>query len=419
MEAPRPSSVKHSRTVNTSIDKHPPAPRAITPRRTRQAPLLPSAPEQVQASCNQQTAAQSDRRQLKKQHAEWISKARTLQARVTAIEKDHSSVDRIESFIDEQLDYKDERAAEGLQMLEQLQHIRSLVNKLRQCITEPAMGQDYIDRLQRCMDTTETEVVSFKTRQRDRLLALESEEHTLIREVAAFERRIVEWENGKDVVQAFSTTCKEGAGNNGSRSARTSGLLARLKSMSSLPPAVDEFQDFMTANGGETGGWDPRDHHTFLRLKALYQREEEQEQELIGRVVAETAGQNSDSVRAHVIWYSEYLRLLDLKRSAIGEWRASKACRLKRRRQRLLSGNKVLREGEERMTRTRNRRRHLHGPKGLLVGWMKKDLTSRGVYKNGRKGNCRNDKKQLLLQVGKPARSNVSVIKLQKQSGLR
>lgn len=91
----------------------------------------------------------------------------------------------------------------------------------------------------------------------------------------------------------------------------------------SQPEAVVAYDDFVTAEGGLSGGWDSELHQRFA---VLYNANVPKGAVMatIDQIVAihrHFPTMKPEAVESHCSWFAKYLRLLDAKRTAIKNWR--------------------------------------------------------------------------------------------------
>jgi hypothetical protein len=75
------------------------------------------------------------------------------------------------------------------------------------------------------------------------------------------------------------------------------------------------------AEGGMTGGWDPRDHAHFLKLLTQLSSSPAV---LCARISAEVPGQTPASAMNHLEWHENLLARLQTKKELIAQWKLSK-----------------------------------------------------------------------------------------------
>lgn len=78
---------------------------------------------------------------------------------------------------------------------------------------------------------------------------------------------------------------------------------------------IAEFQSYLLHYGGNTGGWDAASHTQFLNKYQMYGADD---------IEQHLPNISSDSVRAHVEWYEQYLILKDKMKAAIKEIKEQK-----------------------------------------------------------------------------------------------
>jgi len=90
----------------------------------------------------------------------------------------------------------------------------------------------------------------------------------------------------------------------------------------SRPEAVVKYEDYLERWGGLSGGWDTKDHQTFLKLKHHY---EDYDDLLIDACMNQIPGVNPDSIQEHIKWHTTLLSLTVHRKAAIEAWKKKKA----------------------------------------------------------------------------------------------
>ena len=79
---------------------------------------------------------------------------------------------------------------------------------------------------------------------------------------------------------------------------------------------ISEFENYLNRYGGRTGGWDPQSHAEFVRKLEVHGPEKLAD--FLPRIPEE-------SVKSHIEWYNEYLRLKTRMKQAINEMKQKNA----------------------------------------------------------------------------------------------
>ncbi|EFX88222.1 hypothetical protein DAPPUDRAFT_96436 [Daphnia pulex] len=86
-------------------------------------------------------------------------------------------------------------------------------------------------------------------------------------------------------------------------------------------PAAEALRHFLVSNGGETGGWDARDHGLFLQWRSRFRNNR---QTFVSAVCDTVPGKNAAQVEAHEKWYQNLQRLRREQRQELDEWKRQK-----------------------------------------------------------------------------------------------
>jgi hypothetical protein len=87
------------------------------------------------------------------------------------------------------------------------------------------------------------------------------------------------------------------------------------------PEAVVAFDRFVELHGGKTGGWEPADHDTFLRLLVQYGGRRET---VLVRALESVPGLTEAAFDQHWAWQGQYSELLEERKRALGQWKKAK-----------------------------------------------------------------------------------------------
>ncbi|XP_032788963.2 coiled-coil domain-containing protein 112 [Daphnia magna] len=86
-------------------------------------------------------------------------------------------------------------------------------------------------------------------------------------------------------------------------------------------PAAEALRHFLVSNGGETGGWDARDHGLFLQWRSRFRNNR---QTFVSAVCDTVPGKNPAQVEAHEKWYQNLQRLRREQRQELDNWKREK-----------------------------------------------------------------------------------------------
>ncbi|XP_057368054.1 coiled-coil domain-containing protein 112-like [Daphnia carinata] len=99
-------------------------------------------------------------------------------------------------------------------------------------------------------------------------------------------------------------------------------------------PAAEALRHFLVSNGGETGGWDPRDHGLFLQWRSRFRNNR---QTFVSAVCDTVPGKNPAQVEAHEKWYQNLQRLRREQRQELDNWKREKRKMEEEERKRIAS----------------------------------------------------------------------------------
>ena len=241
-----------------------------------------------------------------------------------------------------------------------------------------ALRPEEVDSLHSTFDHLESELALFKREGRSRYQELQRKERTLIEELDTFQERSKRWDTTtSDILREaarYSTPSKSAA--NRTNASSVSGRANSNKRTSSRRPTarpieIINIERQIEETGGTNGGWDSRDHATFLRLLSRYSlRTDAPSSTSIStspsisfssktsnnskaRSSAASPGtapdMNTDlnrkrkvismlkyagtklmhisdtDIKQHWVWYTKYTSLITKKRNAVQQWREKRA----------------------------------------------------------------------------------------------
>lgn len=109
-----------------------------------------------------------------------------------------------------------------------------------------------------------------------------------------------------------------------------------------LRDQIDQIVKWIDHNGGNTGGWDDRDHKQYLQV--LTQTTSTATHVFLQKIVDMIPMHNFTSVQQHHEWYENYKSMVDRRKDLLADWRALKreADNRARSRELLIQQNKEL-----------------------------------------------------------------------------
>jgi hypothetical protein len=220
-----------------------------------------------------------------------------------------------------------------------------------------SLRPDEVQSLHSTFDHLESVLASFKRDGRQRYQELQRNERELTIELEEFLERSQAWDTTSDVsreVARFTTPSKQirrsvssstsSSSRGGSRGGSTSNTTTR-------PLVILNIEKKIIELGGTTGGWDARDHATFLRLLSRYHLRMDVSSSVVSGSTAPSPGTSSSStsidrqrriesmlnfsvtklphvdtseVRQHWKWYMKHAALIEKKRKAVKDWRENR-----------------------------------------------------------------------------------------------
>ncbi|GAV06771.1 hypothetical protein RvY_16702 [Ramazzottius varieornatus] len=135
------------------------------------------------------------------------------------------------------------------------------------------------------------------------------EESLLVGELSASMREMGSWTQSGDATVAKTRAPKN-----------TGGPLA-IRNTVEKPAAVVDYENFIAANGGTTGGWDDFDHQEFL---AFRQRLGPLQGALVHQAIANIPTKSPSETIEHEVWYSQYTTLFAARKEAVAGWKRKK-----------------------------------------------------------------------------------------------
>lgn len=211
-----------------------------------------------------------------------------------------------------------------------------------------------IESLHMIFDHLESDISTFKRKGRSRYQELQQKEKKLNKELQDFQLRCENWDTEvSSILRDASKFCTPPSKKSGSSSSGGSRKMTKTSSSrpNSRPSIIVDIEREMEHIGGPTGGWDARDHATFLRLLSKYNLRSDAPtstittscrstasspgtathpdvyrriQSMLSFALTKLPSYDTSQVKSHWKWYQKYTSLVDQKRRAVKEWRDSK-----------------------------------------------------------------------------------------------
>jgi hypothetical protein len=239
-------------------------------------------------------------------------------------------------------------------IVDRLKRIRANVKLFKDVLATQNVLQDhFVDRLRTHMETAETSIMHFKSKQKDAFEDLVQQEKLLTKELAAYKAKMDAWQSPAAAAAATPKAAKSQANSRPRSTApsTTATVLAAVHSSSqesedeaghddkagadaaarrrttslaaafavAKPKEIEEYERFL-AKHGSGGGWDRYEHGTFLRLCNKYGNGER----LAEAVVEALPGRRHEEVEEHERWWALHEKMLAAKKEAIARWRAQR-----------------------------------------------------------------------------------------------
>lgn len=261
------------------------------------------------------------------------------------------------------------RYQDAKELQQQLNALRSQGDAVMMMVHQMRDGTEFISSLQDAMGQFEQSLAQFRNDQRDKFDAYVIEENLLNRDLSEYLDKIEQWEQQ----DASAKQKKKDIAAVHTRSP-TRRLHAKKKSAQGLStstvhepdePAMDESKTVNTGDvdvvkrvrrlnhqilqsGGHKGGWDDREHAQFTAMLLKYgltdeklfanhvvganaafnQQEDDDFETLVAKCLRKCiqiiVTRSENAVRNHFDWYLSHLVLLQQKKEAIAEWKATK-----------------------------------------------------------------------------------------------
>ncbi|KAJ2993231.1 hypothetical protein HDV02_002574 [Globomyces sp. JEL0801] len=182
-----------------------------------------------------------------------------------------------------------------------LHRIQAGVGDIQNLINNPQSGLQYISTLKSLMEFVESEIMIFKTIQKQELQELFDYDKSISQELKSLQERLTNGDQNLARPILFQK--------NSNVINQTSGLL----------PDVIAFQEFASKYGHE-GGWDPTNHATFIKYTLQYHNDLEK----LFRICSRLPGITYQMVKDHYRWFQIYTKKLELNKLAIKKWKETK-----------------------------------------------------------------------------------------------
>ena len=196
--------------------------------------------------------------------------------------------------------------------------------------------------IKKFLESFEAKLTSYKSTMRAEFDGLVGEEARLDADVQGMSTKIDEWElrdlakpdRDKEEQQAALEREREEkiTAKNSETRARTSDRYEKHVALQAKIGAIDRQ---IASQGGRYGGWDSRDHDTFLRgwvqsssqtqaARKSSELSDSQRRLLLKRLVATVPLKTEEELEMHVEWYMRFESLNDSKHALLEEWKASR-----------------------------------------------------------------------------------------------
>lgn len=274
---------------------------------------------------------------------EFLRGAEAFRRRVSKEEREALRTHELrETFSDTQNSLNTELRAHAVSVQQQLQQLRMSVSRFQQQLPGLRVSADGIQRLQETMADIESSISVFKDTQHQRFEELLKEEQRVQQEISVLERRMEDW-------SVCECVCVRAEGP-GPRSGSSKLPWER----GDAPVEVVQLERFLQQTG-RCGGWDEREHLSFLRLwnkhggagGASFRAE-------LQRHLPDRSPQE---LQQHQEWHQELQRLQEHRREAIRRWRAARQRQQTEEQQEEQTGEQTEEQTEERRQQEERRRR--------------------------------------------------------------
>ena len=252
--------------------------------------------------------------------------------------------------------YQKESRALATQLLDFRNKTNKLKKQLQRLVedqdptTQSNMKSNDVASLHVTFDHLENDISTFKLKGRSRYQALQQQERNLTKELEEFQYKCQHWETEPSIVRRdgsnFSTPPSKHVRTQGSSRKMSKTNSSRPNSRPSIILALERK---MESAGGSTGGWDSRDHATFLRLLSKYHLRSDAPtlsssastasspgtaphpdvhrriESMLSFACTKLPSYDPAQIKTHWKWYQHYTTLVDQKRQAVKEWRDRRA----------------------------------------------------------------------------------------------
>jgi hypothetical protein len=325
-----------------------PSARSASSRRSSRGPA-PDATEQLTAASASVAAPAARSRLDRGSLRTWVGTAGQLKQRFESGEREHTNwllgrkqwfavgseelkeIAEMERF---GIESSDRIKRERDSLFSEIKRLRALVIKFKTHIANPSDSEAYVSQLRMLVEHIEEALSSFKSKAKDKYIALSSSERDLTSELEAQQAG---WERWTNEIEVYPVDAAVGAGKKKGKAGATHDI-STLTSASSTSrddsSSADTQQDIsairaelasidaaIAASGGSTGGWDPRDHTHFLKLRT--QLSSRDPSAFLARVATEV-NKSPAEVAAHVEWFEKYEAYGKRKKELVAKWKAMK-----------------------------------------------------------------------------------------------
>ncbi|KAI8799803.1 hypothetical protein BJ742DRAFT_115813 [Cladochytrium replicatum] len=212
----------------------------------------------------------------------------------------------------------EDRRFEGSQLRSTLNAIRHNVEILKGSIACPSRGIEYVSKLKESMQQIEASLVAFRRSMRERSESLESSEKRLFQDISGIEEKLRAIDVAPAVTRQAGSTSPTRISENSTASLEDEGP---GRKPGTKVDGVRRFEEFVSANGGRTGGWDEADHRVFLNV---WEKKKDDIKKVVEAFIGKNPTVSDQEVMRHIRWHQRYLRLLNDQRKSISEWREMK-----------------------------------------------------------------------------------------------
>ena len=165
-----------------------------------------------------------------------------------------------------------------------------------------------VSRIKALMQEIESCIEAIRSVQRSEFDELQFEEQRLWQEIGSHEKRLEIWEKRK-----FSWKIQANFDQKTVRPCQADNEGVHVD--------IRRFQEFVSQEGGHTGGWDEVDHATFLKHRGRVKDGQNIGEFLVPFIPVHS----SEAIAKHEQWHITYGELSQKSRDAIKEWRENKA----------------------------------------------------------------------------------------------